>query len=249
VILSEKGWVRAAKGHEIDPTTLSYKAGDGFAAAAKGKSTQLAVFLDTTGRTYAVSAHTLPSARGQGEPLTGRLSHPDGASFVGLMCGEPDDLYVLATDVGYGFVVALGDLYTRQRAGKVVLTLPRGGNVLPPMPVDANHGVSASVAVVSNTGRLLIFPLTQLPRLAKGKGYKLMGFSSNGSAERRQVIVALACFQADQPLTLYCRQRHLTLKPADAEYYTGTRGRRGASLPRGFQRVDRLCAHGNHHLG
>jgi topoisomerase-4 subunit A len=123
------------------------------------------------------------------------------------MCGEPDDLYVLATDVGYGFVVALGDLYTRQRAGKVVLTLPRGGN------------------------------------------YKLMGFSSNGSAERRQVIVALACFQADQPLTLYCRQRHLTLKPADAEYYTGTRGRRGASLSRGFQRVDRLCAHGNHHLG
>jgi topoisomerase-4 subunit A len=177
VILSEKGWVRAAKGHEIDPTTLSYKAGDGFAAAAKGKSTQLAVFLDTTGRTYALSAHTLPSARGQGEPLTGRLSPPDGASFVGLMCGEPDDLYVLATDVGYGFVVALGDLYTRQRAGKVVLTLPRGGNVLPPMPVDANHGVSASVAVVSNTGRLLIFPLTQLPRLAKGKGYKLMVFS------------------------------------------------------------------------
>jgi topoisomerase-4 subunit A len=241
VILSEKGWIRTAKGHEIDPTTLSYKAGDTFLAMARGKSTQLAVFLDSTGRTYAIPAHTLPSARGQGEPLTGRLRPPDGASFVGLMLGNPDDLYVLATDVGYGFVTTLNDLYTRQRAGKVVLTLPPGGKVLPPMPIQAHEdNTDDLLAVVSNAGRLLIFPLAQLPRLARGKGYKLISLAANGTAEHREAVVALTCFQATQPITLYCGQRHWTLKPGDVARYTRTRGRRGARLPRGFQRVDRL---------
>ncbi len=241
VILSEKGWVRAAKGHEIDPTTLNYKAGDAFAAAAHGKSTQLAVFLDTTGRTYAAPAHTFPSARGQGDPLTGYFTPPDGASFVGVMLGNPEDLYVLATDAGYGFVVALGDLHTRHRAGKVTLTVPRGGHVLPPVPI--HHGTDGAnyVAVVSNTGRLLIFPLTELPHLVKGKGYKLIGLSSNETSDQREVVAAITCFQMDQSLTFYCGQRHLTLKPADTVRYTGARGRRGSKLPRGFQRVDRLC--------
>jgi topoisomerase-4 subunit A len=240
VILSEKGWVRAAKGHDIDPMLLNYKAGDQFLAAAQGKSTQLVVFLDSSGRTYSVPAHTLPSARGQGEPLTGQLSPPDGASFVGLMLGNADDLYVLATDLGYGFVVTLSDLYTRQRAGKVVLTLPQGGQVLPPVPVHTSAGSADRLAVVSNTGRLLIFPLTELPRLAKGKGVKLIGLSRSTTAEAPEVVVALICFQAGQPLTLFCGQRHLTLKPADVERYASTRGRRGARLPRGFQRVERL---------
>jgi topoisomerase-4 subunit A len=241
VVLSEKGWVRAAKGHDIDPATLSYKAGDGFAAAVRGKNTQPAVFLDSTGRTYAIPAHTLPSARGQGEPLTGRLSPPNGALFAGLMLGNPDDLYVLATDAGYGFVATLDDLTTRQRAGKVVLTVPRGSKVLPPVPVPDPDDDSVLVAVVSNAGRLLIFPLTELPRLAKGKGHKLIGLTPSRPTEEREAVVALTCFRADQPLTLHCGQRHLTLKPADTAYYTGTRGRRGARLPRGFQRVDRLC--------
>ncbi len=246
VILSEKGWVRAAKGHEIDPTALSYKTGDGFHAAAKGHSTQLAVFLDSSGRTYALPTHTLSSARGQGEPLTGRLSPPDGASFVGLMLGQADDLYVLATDGGYGFVTTLGDLYTRQRAGKVILTLSQGDNVLPPTLVHDQNSSADMVAVVSNTGRLLVFPLTQLPHLAKGKGYKLMSLAANGATEHHEVVVCLTCFQADQPLTLNCGQRHLTLKPADVERYIRARGRRGARLPRGFQRVDRLSVN-NHH--
>ena len=180
VVLSQKGWVRAAKGHDIDPTTLSYKAGDGFMAAVHGKSTQLAVFLDTTGRTYALPAHTMPSARGQGEPLTGRLSPPEGASFIAVMLGDAEDLYILASDAGYGFVVSLGDLYARQRAGKVVLTLPEGARVLPPVAVK---DVEATVlAIASSTGRLLLFPLPQLPRLTKGKGFKLMGIP----AEQRQ---------------------------------------------------------------
>jgi topoisomerase-4 subunit A len=240
VILSEKGWVRAAKGYDIDAASLSYKAGDQFRAAAHGKSTQFAVFLDTSGRTYSIPAHTLPSARGQGEPLTGQLSPPDGAAFVGLMLGNADDRYVLATDLGYGFVAALSDLYTRQRAGKVVLTLPQGGHVLPPVPVHTGAAAADRLAVVTNTGRLLVFALTELPHLARGKGVKLIGLSPGTTTESPEVVVALTCFQAGQPLTLFCGQRHLTLKPADVERYVGLRGRRGAKLPRGFQRVDRL---------
>jgi topoisomerase-4 subunit A len=174
--------------------------------------------------------------------LSGRLSPPDGVSFVGLMVGEPDDLYVLASDAGYGFVVALGDLQTRQRAGKVVLTVPPGSHILAPAPIQLNGELADMVAVASNTGRLLIFPLTQLPRLSRGKGHKLMGLVSNGEPQSRERVIALACFAQGQPLTLYCGQRHLTLKPADAEAYTGNRGRRGTKLPRGFQRIDRLCA-------
>ncbi len=238
VVLSEKGWVRAAKGHDIDPTTLSYKAGDGCMAAVRGKSTQLAVFLDTTGRTYTLPAHTLPSARGQGEPLTGRFSPPEGASFVAVMLGDADDLYVMASDAGYGFVVSLSELYARHRDGRVVLTLPEGAHVLPPVAVkDAETAV---LAVTSSTGRLLIFPLPQLPRLAKGKGYKLISIPLEHSATRQDYVAALSCLPADQPVVLACGQRHLTLKPTDVVHYTGLRGQRGNKLPRGFQRVDRI---------
>jgi topoisomerase-4 subunit A len=242
IILSEKGWVRAAKGHDIEPIALSYKAGDGFRTAAKGHSTQLAVFFDSSGRSYALPAYALPSARGQGEPLTGRLSPPDGASFVGLLLGHDDDLYVLATDAGHGFVLALSDLYTRQRAGKVIMTLQTGDIVFPPVPVPRGDGSAEMLAVVSNTGRLLVFPLAELPRLTKGKGYKLIDLAPGKNTEGRELVVACTCFQAGQPLTLYCGQRRLTLKPDDVARYTGARGRRGTRLPRGFQRVDRLTA-------
>ncbi len=242
VVLSEKGWVRAAKGHEIDPTTLNYKAGDEFYTLARGKSNQHAVFLDSSGRTYAVPAHTFPSARGQGEPLTGRVSPPDGASFVGLMLGNPDEPYILSTNGGYGFVITLGELHTRQRAGKVVLTVPSGSQILSPVPIQDAGQAADHIAVVSNAGRLLIFPLSELPHLAKGKGVKLIGLSSKGDSDQREIVAALTCFHTGQTLTLYCGQRHLTLKPADIEHYAGTRGRRGARLPRGFQRVDRLSA-------
>jgi topoisomerase-4 subunit A len=240
VVLSEKSWVRAAKGHDIDPTTLSYKAGDRFLIAAKGRSTQLAVFLDSSGRTYTLPAHTLASARGQGEPLTGRLSPPDGASFVGVILGHDDERYVLASEGGYGFVVTLSDLYSRQKAGKVVLTLPNGSHALP--PVMLRNRTTDLLAVVSTTGRLLIFPLTQLPSLSKGKGYKLMSVPATPGNSQHKTIAALTCVQVDKPLTLYCGQRHLTLKAADVARYIGHRGQRGAKLPRGFQRVDRLEA-------
>lgn len=235
IVLSEKGWIRAAKGHEIDPKALSYKAGDRFLTAVRGKSTQSVVLLDTTGRTYALPAHTLPSARGQGEPLTGRLDPPAGASFLGMLLGNDDDAYVIASDAGYGFVVTLGDLYTRQKAGKHVLTLPPGAATLLPVPIPP--GDAAFLAVVSSTGRLLVFPLQQLPRLAKGKGYKLISIPAEQVAARQDYIATLACLTAEQPLTLVCGQRHLTFKPADVLRYQGARGQRGTKLPRGFQHV------------
>ena len=237
VVLSEKGWVRAAKGHEINPETLNYKAGDHFLAAARGKSTQLAVFLDSTGRSYALPAQALPSARGQGEPLTGRLSPPDGAAFMAVILGDPQHRYVMASDAGYGFITTLEDLQSRQRVGKSVLNLPRNSQVLRPRPLGDGMDF---LAVVTSLGRLLVFPLEQLPQLAKGKGSRLIAIPTAQAAARQEVLVAFTCLCRDQSLTLYCGQRHLTLKPADLANYAGARAQRGVKLPRGFQRVDRL---------
>ena len=245
VVLSEKGWVRAAKGHEINPETLNYKAGDQFLAAARGKSTQLAVFLDSTGRSYALPAHTLPSARGQGEPLTGRLSPPDGASFVAVILGDAADRFVVASDAGYGFVTALADLQSRQRIGKSVLSLPRNSRVLPPRACPGlDEGPLGDgtdfIAAVTSQGRLLVFPLEQLPQLAKGKGSRLIAIPTAHAAARQDVLAAFTCLSSGQSLTLYCGQRHFTLKPADVAHYAAARGQRGVKLPRGFQRVDHL---------
>ncbi|EQD43569.1 DNA topoisomerase IV subunit A, partial [mine drainage metagenome] len=146
------GWVRAAKGHDIDPRTLSYKSGDGFQAMAHGRSLQPAVFIDSTGRTYCLPAHSLASARGQGEPLSGRLNPPDGAKFAGVMMSEPEDLWLLASDAGYGFAVRLKELITDRRAGKSVLNVPAGAATLPPVPIPA---ADALVVVVSSAGKLL----------------------------------------------------------------------------------------------
>lgn len=238
VVLSQMGWVRAAKGHDIDPASLSYKAGDGYAVAARGRSNQLAVFIDSTGRTYSLPAHSLPSARGQGEPLTGRLNPPPGAVFVGLMLGNPEDHYLLASDAGYGFVVKLADLYAKNKSGKAVLALPKGARVLPPTPVRDPAG--DVVAAVNNLGRMLVVPLSELAALAKGKGDKIIGIPGPKLAAREEYVVAMTALPADGTLIIHAGQRHMGLKPADLEAYAGERGRRGTALPRGFQKVDRL---------
>jgi topoisomerase-4 subunit A len=236
VVLSEKGWIRAAKGHDVDPNALSYKAGDGFKASALGKSNQLATILDSTGRSYCVASHTLPSARGQGEPLSGRINPIAGASFEAVLMGHEEDLYLLASDAGYGFVCKLGDLQSRNKAGKAVLNLPSGARVLPPQRVeDVEH---ARIAIVSNDGRLLLFPLMELPQLAKGKGNKMMGIPSAKHASREEYVVAMAVLPPGSELTVLAGKRHITLKGDDLEHYVGERGRRGNKLPRGFQRVD-----------
>ena len=236
VVLSQKGWVRAGKGHDLDPKSLSYKAGDGFLASVHVRSSQAVVFLDSTGRSYSVPAHLLPSARGQGEPLTGRLSPPAGAEFVALLAGEPGQRLLLASDAGYGFVVTLEDLYAKPKAGKAVLSLPAGARVLPPVTVadPAKDRLSA----ITNTGHLLVFPVADLPELARGKGNKILGIPSAKVAAREEFLCALAVVPPGAGLTILSGKRHFTLKPADLDAYQGERGRRGHLLPRGFQRVD-----------
>lgn len=238
VILSEMGWVRAAKGHEIDPTTLSYKSGDKFKVRALGKSNQLATFIDSTGRTYSLPIHTLPSARSQGEPLSGRVNPIAGATFEGVMIGNDEDLYLMASDGGYGFVTTLGELHARNKAGKAVLNLSDGAKVLPPQRVTDYK--KERVALVTNDGRLLVFPLSELPQMARGKGNKMIGITPAKLNTREEFVVAATVVPAGQGVTLFSGKRHITLKAGDLEHYAGERGRRGNKLPRGFQRVDSM---------
>ncbi|MDN3520279.1 DNA topoisomerase IV subunit A [Halomonas ramblicola] len=240
VVLSEKGWIRSAKGHEIDPAGLSYKAGDRFALAARGKTNQPLVLLDDTGRAYTLTAHNLPSARGQGEPVTSRVNVVAGAHMAGVMLAPPDTRFLLASDGGYGFVARLEELVGKNKSGKAVLSLPKGCNVLPPLAVPEEVG--ASVAAVSNEGRLLVFPLEQLPEMAKGKGNKMIDIPGARAARREEFVRDLVVLPADASLVVHAGKRHLTLKADDLAYYRGERGRRGSKLPRGLQKVDRLEA-------
>jgi topoisomerase-4 subunit A len=237
VILSTGGFVRAAKGHEIDPRALSYKTGDAFLAAARGRSTQQAVFLDSTGRSYSLPAHTLPSARGQGEPLSGRLDPPDGARFAGVAIGDPQDRWLLASDAGYGFIARLEDLHTRLRAGKAVLNLTANARVLAPVPVPAP---GAYIAAVNSEGRLLVFPSSELPEMARGKGNKLFGIPTKKAESREETLVAVAALLEGQKLVVWCGERSMTLSWKDLEPYLGERAQRGAVLSRNYRKVDRL---------
>jgi topoisomerase-4 subunit A len=238
VVLSRSGWVRAAKGHDIDPRSLSYKTGDEYRAVARGRSTQQAVFLDSTGRAYSLPAHALPSARGQGEPLSGRLDPPDGATFPGVLIGEPEERWVLASSAGYGFVVKLEDLHSRNRAGKAVLKVPEGSSVIAPVPVPAVDG--ALVAAVNSDGRLLTFPVSDLPELPRGKGNKIFGVSSKKAASGEESLVAVAVVAPGQSLRVLSGERHMGLGFRELGDYRGERGQRGAVLPRGWRKVDGL---------
>jgi topoisomerase-4 subunit A len=242
VVLSERGWVRAAKGHELDPTALSYKTGDAFQSAARGRSTQWAVFLDSTGRTYSVLAHTLPSARGQGEPLSGRIDPPDGATFAGVMIGDPQERWVIASDAGYGFVVKLEELYTRNKAGKAVLKVPDNSGVLRPFVVPASE--EALLCAVSTDGKMLAFPVKDLPELPRGKGNKIFGLSSKKVASREEYLVGIAVVAPEQSLVVFSGERKMTIKFADLKEYRGERAQRGAVLPRGWRKVEWLDVEG-----
>nr|VFJ87783.1 MAG: DNA topoisomerase IV subunit A [Candidatus Kentron sp. LFY] len=243
VILSQRGWVRAAKGYDIDVRGLGYRAGDRFQAAAKGRTNQTAVFLDSTGRVYSLPAHSLPSVRGQGEPLSGRMNVPEGIVFRWVMLGEPKGLYLIASDAGYGFVTELGDLYTKNKAGKALLSMPPNALVLCPAPVD--DVADATVATVTSGGYLLVHDLDRLPRLAKGKGVKIIQIPPAKLKSREEYVLALAVIPDGADLTIYAGKRRLTLKATDLSHYHMERGRRGKKLPRGFQRVDRIeCVNG-----
>ena len=238
VVLSERGWVRAAKGHEVDPLSLNYRSGDAFLAAARGRSNQLAMFLDSTGRVYSLPAHGLPSARGQGEPLSGRLNPPDGATFAGVLIGAPEDRWLLTASDGYGFAARLAELTSRNRSGKHVLKAGNRARVLPPVLAPADP--DALVAVASDAGRLLCFPVGELPELARGRGNKLLGIDAKKFAAGEESMVAAAVVPAGAALRVCCGQRTMTLKARDLEAYLGERSRRGALLPRGWRKVDGL---------
>lgn len=238
VVVSEKGWIRMAKGHEIEADKLSYKAGDSLGFVAKGRSNQMTTLFDSTGRTYTLPTHTLPSARSQGEPLTGRISPPAGATFKAAILDDDKALYLVASDAGYGFVTTVGDMITRNKNGKTTLTLPKNAQVLPPVKiVDVENQF---VVAISNEGRMLVFPLKELPVMARGKGNKLIGIPSARAESGEEVVAAVTVVSQDQSLTIYAGRRHLTLKLNDLEHYFGERGRRGNKLPRGFQKVDKV---------
>ncbi|MGB1159003.1 MAG: DNA topoisomerase IV subunit A [Porticoccaceae bacterium] len=237
-VLSDKGWLRAAKGHDIDPSTLNYKSGDKFLAAACGRSNQNLFIQDSTGRYYALPAHTLPSARGQGEPATGRLNPPSGALFTDLLMGADDQQVLMGTDAGYGFVTTIGDLYTKNKAGKAVVSIPKGARILSPKMVSDS---GALIAAVSNEGRLLVFPLSELPQLARGKGNKIINIPSSRLQAREEFVVDYGVISEGGSLVVHSGKRYLVMKSKDLEHYRGERGRRGHKLPRGFQKVDRLA--------
>jgi topoisomerase-4 subunit A len=240
VILSEKGWIRAAKGHDIDPKSLTYRGGDAFLASVQTRSNQLVGVLDSSGRSYAVSAHDLPSARTQGEPLTGRLNPPPGAVFKTLLAGNEQDNYLMASDAGYGFVSTLADLLTRNRAGKAVLSLPEQSRLL--LPVHFSSLESDALALVTAQGRLLIINANDIPVLSKGKGNKLIAIKSEDMEKREDYVIAMASLAPGLALKITAGKRHVSLQGADLDHYRGARGRRGNPLPRGFQRVDSLEA-------
>jgi len=238
VILSRQGWVRAAKNHGIDGRALSYKAGDGFLMAAEGRSNQLVVFLDSVGRSYSLPANKLPSARGQGEPLTSRLNPEAGTNFVAVLIGEPTQKYLVASDAGYGFIATLEDFYTKNRAGKALLTLPKGGKVLTPKPIQNTE--NQYLAALSNIGKLLLFPVACLPVLTRGKGNKIIQIPSAKLQNREEFVQDFAILSETNKLILHAKGHELKLTFASLANYQGERARRGNSLPRGFLHTDYL---------
>ena len=241
VVISQMGWIRAAKGHEVDPLSLNYKSGDSFKFAIKGKSNQNALLIDSTGRSYAVAAHTLPSARGQGEPASGRINPPSGAVFTGLLMGQDEQRVLIASDAGYGFIAKLGDLYTKNKAGKALLSLPKGAKVLVPSLISLQvQSDEINVVVISNEGRMLLFPLAELPELARGKGNKMLSIAAARVQAREEFVIAAGLISGKQKLTVYSGKRHASFKLSELDHYRGERGRRGHKLPRGFQKVDAI---------
>lgn len=238
VVLSKKGWARCAKGHDIDGSTLSYKAGDDFLAQASGRSNQPVVFLDTSGRSFSCEAHSLPSARTQGEPLTGRFSLVSGETIAQVLMGRDDSLWLMGSDAGYGFVTKFADMQSRVKNGKALLSLPSSARVLTPQLIQ--NVDTDRIAAVSNEGRLLVFPVKELPQLAKGKGNKMISIPSSRAKMREEYVQAIAIVPVDGTLTVVAGKRKLALKASDLEHYMGERGRRGNKLPRGLQRVDGL---------
>lgn len=238
VVLSQNGWVRAAKGHDIDGKDLGYKAGDEFKTQAPARTNQQILFFDSEGKVYSLPGHSLPSARGQGEPLTGKLNPAEGINFEALIGGDPEQKIVLAGDAGYGFIAKLADLYVKNKNGKACIKLSQNSRLLPPRLIP--DGKEVYVACATSVGRLLIFSLEELPELSRGKGNKLISIPSQKTISREEYVIDIRCLLLTDALTVYAGKRHFTLKGADLIHYKGERGRRGNRLPRGLQNVTHM---------
>ncbi|WP_354625502.1 DNA topoisomerase IV subunit A [Psychromonas sp. MME2] len=238
VVLSSQGWVRAAKGHDIDAQALSYKSGDEYLTSAQGKSNQSCVFIDASGRAYSLDAHSLASARSQGEPLTGRFNQNSNVPFVATILGDDDDRYIMSSDHGYGFIVKFSDINSRNKNGKAMINLTENALLLAPEKLsDSETDLCLNI---SNEGRMLIFPVTSLPTLSKGKGNKMINISNAKATKREEFVTMIKIIPQSSSVTLHAGKRKLTLKPSDLAHYQGERGRRGNKLPRGLQRVDKI---------
>jgi topoisomerase-4 subunit A len=235
------GWVRSAKGNDIDPSGLSYKAGDSFRSAAKGKSNQPVVFIDSTGRSYALDTNALPSARGQGEPLTGKLTPPPGATIQQVLMAADDQKLLMASDAGYGFVCTFNDLVARNRAGKAMISLPENATALPPIELLGDDEMLLSI---TSAGRMLLFPVADLPQLSKGKGNKIVSIPAADAASGTDKLAWLLALAPQTSITLHVGKRKLTLRPEDLQKFRAERGRKGTLLPRGLQRIDRVEVEG-----
>ncbi len=235
VVLSDKGWVRSAKGHDIDPSTLNYKAGDGYLASVRGRSNKSAIFIDSYGRSYSLTANSLPSARGQGEPLTGRLTPEPGVEFVDVLMGDDSQTILLSSSFGYGFITTVGDLISKKKAGKRSISLSTSASVMKVAYVDDTE--SQFVAVATNLARLLVFPVSELPVLSKGKGNKLIHIPSNDLKDGSEFVAGVCVLSESQSLKVYAGKRHGTIKFQDLINYLGSRARRGNKLPPYYSKV------------
>ncbi|MEZ2680483.1 MULTISPECIES: DNA topoisomerase IV subunit A [Providencia] len=238
VVLSDMGWVRSAKGHDIEPTNLNYKAGDGFKGAARGKSNQAAVFLDTTGRSYSVDPLELPSARSQGEPLTGKLTLPLGATIEHVLMAPDEQKYLMASDAGYGFICTFNDLVTKNKTGKALISLPQNAKVL--APIELHNEQEDLLLAITKAGRMLIFPVADLPQLSKGKGNKIINIAGAQAATGDDLLTWLMILPVGASMTLHFGKRKLKFKAEDLQKYRSERGRKGTSLPRGMHNIERI---------
>lgn len=230
-ILSKAGWIRSAKGHDVDANSMNYRSGDEFQSQASGRSNQKVFIIDSTGRSYSLAAHSLPSSRGQGDPLSTKLNIADNANFVQLLMGDDDQKLFMASKAGYGFVNSLKNLETNQKAGKAVITL-KDTEIMPIKVIDKEHD---SVCLLASTGRLLIYLLADLPELAKGKGNKLINLHKD------EYLVDMISFTDGDTLTVTAGKRFINLKPADLTHYQGKRAGRGLLLPKGFQKANQVA--------
>lgn len=238
VVLSTQGWVRSAKGFDVDAQALNYKSGDEFLTKAQGRSNQSCIFIDASGRAYSLDVHSLPSARSQGEPLTGRFNQNENVPFVCALIGNDEDRYLISSNHGYGFIAKFSDINSRNKNGKALINLTPNAQLMPPKKMTG--AADDWCLTISNEGRLLLFPVNSLPSLSKGKGNRMINIISSKATKGEEFVTMLEIIPATSSVTLHAGKRKLTLKASDLVHYQGERGRRGSKLPRGLQRVDKI---------